>query len=43
MTQFQGVKDGNLEQFKKPGAQAILYPKNLATGKLKAPFEKARS
>jgi branched-chain amino acid transport system substrate-binding protein len=43
MNQFQGVKDGDLEQFKKPGTQVILYPKNLSNGQLKAPFEQARA
>jgi len=42
-TQFQGVKDRNLEQFRKPGVQAILFPENLKNGRLKAPFEQARS
>jgi branched-chain amino acid transport system substrate-binding protein len=41
-TQFQGVKDKDLEQFKRPGVQAILYPDELKNGALRAPFEKAR-
>jgi branched-chain amino acid transport system substrate-binding protein len=41
-TQFQGVKDRNLEQFRKPGVQAILFPEDLKSGRLKAPFEQAR-
>ena len=40
-TQFQGVKDKDIEQFKKPGVQVILHPDSLKNGKLKAPFEKA--
>jgi branched-chain amino acid transport system substrate-binding protein len=43
MTQFQGVKDRNLEQFRKPGVQAILFPEDLKNGQLRAPFEKART
>jgi len=40
-TQFQGVKDKDIEQFRKPGVQVILHPDSLKNGKLKAPFEKA--
>ena len=42
-TQFQGVKDRNLEQFRKPGVQAILFPEDLKNGQLRAPFEPART
>jgi branched-chain amino acid transport system substrate-binding protein len=42
-TQFQGVKDRDLEQFRKPGVQAILFPEDLKNGQLKAPFEQART
>jgi len=42
-TQFQGVKDKNLEQFRKPGVQAILFPEDLKNGRLKMPFEQART
>jgi branched-chain amino acid transport system substrate-binding protein len=42
MTQFQGVKERNLEQFRKPGVQAILFPEDLKNGQLRAPFEQAR-
>jgi branched-chain amino acid transport system substrate-binding protein len=42
MTQFQGVKDRNLEQFRKPRVQAILFPEELKNGQLRAPFEQAR-
>jgi branched-chain amino acid transport system substrate-binding protein len=42
-TQFQGVKDRNLEQFRKPGVQAILFPEDLKNGRLTMPFEKART
>jgi branched-chain amino acid transport system substrate-binding protein len=42
-TQFQRVKDRNLEQFRKPGVQAILFPEDLKNGQLGAPFERART
>jgi branched-chain amino acid transport system substrate-binding protein len=42
-TQFQGVRDRDLEQFKKPGVQVILHPESQKNGTLKAPFEKARA
>jgi len=42
-TQFQGVKDRNLEQFRKPGVQAILFPEDLKNGRLNLPYEKART
>jgi branched-chain amino acid transport system substrate-binding protein len=42
-TQFQGVKDRNIEQFRKPGVQAVLFPEHLKNGQLKAPFEQART
>jgi branched-chain amino acid transport system substrate-binding protein len=42
-TQFQGVRDKDLEQFKKPGVQVILYPDGQKNGNLTAPFEKARA
>jgi branched-chain amino acid transport system substrate-binding protein len=36
--QFQGVKGNDLEQFKRPGTQVIVYPKELASGKLRYPY-----
>jgi len=42
-TQFQGVKNRDIEQFKKPGVQVILHPDSQKNGKLIAPFEKARA
>ena len=42
MIQFRGVVDKNLEQFRQPGKQVILEPAQFQTGKLVAPFEKAR-
>src|SRR6201985_331179 len=40
--QFRGVKDKNMDQFRKPGTQVILFPDNLKTGDLVAPFEANR-
>src|SRR6201990_3583754 len=40
--QFRGITDKNVEQFRKPGKQVILFPDKLKTGKLVAPFEAAR-
>jgi branched-chain amino acid transport system substrate-binding protein len=34
--------DKNVEQFRQPGKQVILEPAQFQTGKLIAPFEKAR-
>jgi branched-chain amino acid transport system substrate-binding protein len=40
-TQFQGVRDRDLEQFRKPGVQVILHPDSQRNGTLRAPFEAA--
>jgi branched-chain amino acid transport system substrate-binding protein len=40
--QFRGVVDKDIEQFRKPGKQVILYPDKLKTGTLVSPFEAAR-
>jgi branched-chain amino acid transport system substrate-binding protein len=42
MIQFRGIVDKDLEQFRQPGKQVILEPSQFQTGKLVAPFEKAR-
>jgi branched-chain amino acid transport system substrate-binding protein len=42
MIQFRGIVDKNQEQFRQPGKQVILEPPQFQTGKLVAPFEKAR-
>jgi branched-chain amino acid transport system substrate-binding protein len=42
MAQFRGVVDKNIEQFRTPGKQVILFPEKLKTGELVTPFEKAR-
>jgi branched-chain amino acid transport system substrate-binding protein len=40
--QFQGIVDKNMDQFRKPGKQVILFPPNLKSGELVTPFEAAR-
>src|SRR5512145_773134 len=40
--QFRGVVDKNMDQFRKPGTQVVLYPEQYKTGEVVAPFEKAR-
>ena len=40
--QFRGVKDKNIEQFRSPGKQVILFPAKLKSGDLITPFEAAR-
>ena len=42
MVQYQGIKDKNMDQFKQPGRQVILYPENLKTGEFRFPYEKSR-
>jgi branched-chain amino acid transport system substrate-binding protein len=42
MAQFRGVVDKNIEQFRGPGKQVIVFPEKLKTGELVTPFEKAR-
>ncbi len=42
LAQFRGVVDKNVEQFRGPGKQVILFPQNLVTGEVIVPFEKAR-
>jgi branched-chain amino acid transport system substrate-binding protein len=42
MAQFRGVKDKDVEQFRQPGKQVVLYPDNVKMGTVAAPFEKAR-
>jgi branched-chain amino acid transport system substrate-binding protein len=38
LVQFQGIRDGDLEKFKHPGAKVILYPPQLKSGELRAPY-----
>jgi branched-chain amino acid transport system substrate-binding protein len=40
--QFRNVADKNIEQFRQPGKQVILFPQRLKTGELVTPFEAAR-
>jgi branched-chain amino acid transport system substrate-binding protein len=40
--QFQGIVDKNMDQFKKPGKQVILFPEKLKSGDFITPFEAAR-
>ena len=40
--QFRGIKDKDMEQWRQPGKQVVLYPEQYKTGELIAPFEKAR-
>jgi branched-chain amino acid transport system substrate-binding protein len=42
MAQFRGVVDKDIEQFRKPGKQVILFPDKLKSGDLVSPFEAAR-
>lgn len=36
--QYQGVTDGNLERFARPGTQVILYPPRYRSGTLRTPY-----
>ncbi|MBL6455533.1 amino acid ABC transporter substrate-binding protein [Belnapia sp. T6] len=38
LVQFQGITDGDLEKYKRPGAKVILYPESLKSGELRAPY-----
>jgi branched-chain amino acid transport system substrate-binding protein len=40
--QFRGVVDKNIEQFRGPGKQVILFPDKFKSGDLISPFEVAR-
>jgi branched-chain amino acid transport system substrate-binding protein len=40
--QFRGIVDKNIEQFRTPGKQVILFPEKLKSGDLISPFEAAR-
>jgi branched-chain amino acid transport system substrate-binding protein len=42
MIQFRGIKDKNLEQWREPGKQVVLYPPQYKTGDAVMPFDKAR-
>jgi branched-chain amino acid transport system substrate-binding protein len=40
--QFQNIKDGDVEQFKQPGKQTVLYPEAFKSGKLIYPYSAAK-
>jgi branched-chain amino acid transport system substrate-binding protein len=40
--QFHNIKDKNIDQFRSPGKQVIVFPDRLKTGDLVTPFEAAR-
>ena len=40
MTQFRNVKPNDLDQFRKPGTQVVLYPRQWKSGKMVYPFNK---
>jgi len=40
--QFRGVVDKNVEQFRDPKKQVVIYPDQYKTGDVLVPFEKAR-
>ena len=42
MAQFRGVANKNVDQFRQPGKQVVLYPPQFKTGDVMAPFEKVR-
>ena len=41
--QFHNIKDKNIDQFRSPGKQVIVFPDRLKTGDLITPFEAARN
>jgi branched-chain amino acid transport system substrate-binding protein len=41
--QFRGIVDKDMEQFRKPGKQVVIYPEAYKTGNVITPFEKART
>jgi branched-chain amino acid transport system substrate-binding protein len=41
--QFRGIVDKNMDQFRKPGKQVILFPAKWKSGELITPFEAARN
>ena len=40
--QFRGIKDKDMDQWRQPGKQVVLFPEQYKTGDLIQPFEKAR-
>jgi branched-chain amino acid transport system substrate-binding protein len=43
MIQFRGIADKNLDQWRSPGKQVVLYPSQYKTGEVIMPFDKARA
>ena len=41
--QFQGIQGNGLDQFKRAGTQVIVWPPELASGKLRYPLQDARN
>jgi branched-chain amino acid transport system substrate-binding protein len=41
--QFRGIADKDMEQFRSPSKQVVIYPDEYKTGNVITPFEKARS
>jgi branched-chain amino acid transport system substrate-binding protein len=41
--QFRGIVDKDIEQFRQPGKQVVIYPDAYKTGSVITPFEKART
>jgi branched-chain amino acid transport system substrate-binding protein len=41
--QFQGIKGNGLDQFKQAGTQVVVWPLELASGKLRYPLQDARN
>jgi branched-chain amino acid transport system substrate-binding protein len=42
LAQFRGIQDKNMDQFREPGRQVILFPPKLVSGELMQPFEAVR-
>ena len=42
MIQFRDIADKNLDQWRQPGKQVVLYPSQYKTGEAVMPFDKAR-
>ena len=36
--QYQGVTGNDIEQFRQPGRQVVLYPAELKSGELRYPY-----
>jgi len=41
--QFRGIVDKDMEQFRQPNKQVVIYPEEYKTGEAITPFEKART